>query len=102
LGDEIASGGKNTLFIWDRDTEELLVGLMEDLDITVGINLDQVEWSLDASDKFARVCDGVSGTLLHHFQHDGLQIRFCSSGMCTAMGHSLTLDFYLGRSVIQP
>jgi len=102
VGDEIASGGENTICIWDTNTGELLVCLSEDLDITVSIHLHQEVWSLDASDKFARVFDGISGTLLHHFQHDGLQIRFYSSGLYTATGHSLRLEFYLGRSVIPP
>ena len=60
VGDEITSGGENTLCIWDSDTGELLVGLIEDLDITVGIHLHQEVWSLDASDKFAPVFDGIS------------------------------------------
>ena len=44
LGDEIASGGENSLCIWDSNTGELLVGLIEGPNITVGINLHQVVW----------------------------------------------------------
>ncbi|OAX30995.1 WD40 repeat-like protein [Rhizopogon vinicolor AM-OR11-026] len=73
LGDRIASCGNNkTICIWDSNTGKLLVGPIEDL----GNSGTSVVWSLDgsklysASDKFARVFDSGSGTLLHRFQHD--------------------------------
>jgi len=72
-GDRVASGGKDhTICIWDSNTGELLVGPIKDL----GIAVESVVWSSDssklysASDKFARVFDSVSGTQLHHFEHD--------------------------------
>jgi WD40 repeat protein len=74
-GDRIASGGYNdTICIWDSNTGKLLVGPIEDL----GHIVTSVVWSSDssklysASDKFARVFDSVSGTLLHCFKHDNL------------------------------
>src|SRR6267154_6870667 len=74
LGDKIASGGyKKTIWIWDSKTGELLVGPIKDLG---DYYVTSVVWSSDssklysASDKFARVFDSVSGTLLHQFKHD--------------------------------
>jgi WD40 repeat protein len=73
LGNRVASGGDNqTICIWDSNTGELLVGPIKDL----GYGVESVVWSLDgsklysASNQFARVFDGVSGTLLHRFEHD--------------------------------
>jgi len=74
LGDRIASGGNNTICIWDSNTGQLLVGPIKDL----GALVTSVVWSLDssklysASDKFARVFDSVSGTELHRFEHNEL------------------------------
>src|SRR6267154_4131924 len=75
LGDRIASGGYNeTICIWDSKTGELLVGPIKDL----GNYVTSVVWSSDssklysASDKFARVFDSVSGTLLHQFENDNV------------------------------
>jgi WD40 repeat protein len=72
-GDRIASGGENgTICIWDSNTGKLLVGSIKDLGNTVT----SVVWSSDgsklysASDRFARVFDSVSGTLLHRFPHN--------------------------------
>ncbi|OAX34838.1 WD40 repeat-like protein [Rhizopogon vinicolor AM-OR11-026] len=71
LGDRIASGG-NTICIWDSNTGKLLVGPIKGL----GALVESIVWSLDgsklysASDRFARVFDSVSGTLLHRFEHD--------------------------------
>ncbi|OAX35123.1 WD40 repeat-like protein [Rhizopogon vinicolor AM-OR11-026] len=72
-GDRIASGGSNqTICIWDNKTGKLLVDPIEDL----GNCVTSVVWSSDssklysASDKFARVFDSISGTLLHRFEHD--------------------------------
>jgi WD40 repeat protein len=71
LGDRIASGGDNTICICDSNTGRLLVGPVKD----VGIGVKSVVWSLDgiklysASDRFARVLDSVSGTLLHLLEH---------------------------------
>jgi len=73
LGDRIASGGKDTICIWDSHTGELHVGPITDLGSYISTC---VVWSSDgsklysASDKFARVFDSTSGTLLHRFQHD--------------------------------
>jgi WD40 repeat protein len=74
-GDRIASGGyHHTICIWDSNTGKLLVGPTKDL----GAPVTSVVWSSDgsklysASDKFARVFDSVSGTLLHRFPHDSL------------------------------
>jgi len=73
-GDRIASGGYNeTICIWNSHTGELLVGSIKDLE---AISVTSVVWSLDdsklysASDKFARVFDSTSGTLLHRFKHE--------------------------------
>jgi len=72
-GDRIASGGYQTISIWDSNTGQLLVGPIKDL----GILVSSVVWSSEASctlrpasDKFARVCDSVSGTELHRFEHN--------------------------------
>jgi WD40 repeat protein len=72
-GDRIASGGHNkTICIWDSKTGQCLVGPIEEL----GSRVDSVVWSPDgskfysASDKFARVFESVSGTLLHRFEHN--------------------------------
>jgi len=70
LGDRIASGGDNTICIWDSHTGEL-VGPITDLEHWVN----SVVWSSDgsklysASDFFARVFDSSSGTELHRFEH---------------------------------
>jgi len=70
-GDRIASGGYNTIFIWDSNTGGLLVGPIKDL----GSYVTSIVWSSDssklysASDKFARGFDSVSGAELHRFEH---------------------------------
>jgi WD40 repeat protein len=75
-GNRIASGGYETICIWDSNTGELLVGPIEDL----GAYMTSVVWSSDssklysASDKFARVFDSVSGTELHRFEHNTLYL----------------------------
>ncbi|OAX31590.1 WD40 repeat-like protein [Rhizopogon vinicolor AM-OR11-026] len=71
-GDRIASGHSETIYIWNSNTGELLVGPIED----PGSRVSSVVWSLDdsklysASDKFAHVFDSTSGTELHRFEHD--------------------------------
>jgi WD40 repeat protein len=70
-GDRIASGGNNkTICIWDSNTGKLLVGPIKGLEDMVT----SVVWSSDklysASDKFARVFDSLSGTLLHRFKQN--------------------------------
>jgi WD40 repeat protein len=71
-GNRIASGGYETICIWDSNTGELLVGPIEDL----GAYMTSVVWSSDssklysASDKFVRVFDSDSGTELHRFEHN--------------------------------
>jgi WD40 repeat protein len=74
-GDRIASGGDNkTICIWDSNTGKLLVRPIKNL----GDIVTSVVWSSDgsklysASDRFARVFDSVSGTLLHRFPHNFL------------------------------
>jgi len=76
-GDRIASGGSNhTLCIWDSNTGKLLFGPTKDL----GASVTSVVWSSDSSklysacNRFARVFDSVSGTELHHFEHNDLVI----------------------------
>jgi len=75
-GDRIASGGHNTICIWDSSTSKLLVGPIKDL----GSFVSSVVWSSDssklysASDNFARVFDSVSGTELHRFEHNTLYL----------------------------
>ncbi|OAX35104.1 WD40 repeat-like protein, partial [Rhizopogon vinicolor AM-OR11-026] len=70
LGDRIASGGQYTICIWDSNGK-LLVGPIKDL----GRCVESVVWSSDgrklysASDRFARVFDSASGTLLHRFEN---------------------------------
>ncbi|KAG0700620.1 WD40-repeat-containing domain protein [Suillus ampliporus] len=76
FGDKIASGGRNeTICIWDSKTGELVVGPIKDL----GTWVSSLVWSSDstklysASDKFARVFDSKSGTLLYRFWHNYTQ-----------------------------
>ncbi|KAG2072855.1 WD40 repeat-like protein [Suillus decipiens] len=74
-GDRVASGGLNeTVCIWDTKTGELIVGPIEELWASVT----SLVWSSDskkvyvASDKFVRVFDSNSGTVLHRFEHNDL------------------------------
>lgn len=71
--DRIASGGSDfTICIWCTMTGQLAVGSIQGL----GDEVTSVVWSSDstklysASDKFARVFDSTSGTLLYHFEHN--------------------------------
>jgi WD40 repeat protein len=87
-GDRIASGGSNgTICIWDSNTGKLLVRPVEDLGTTVT----SVVWSSDssklysASDEFARVFDSVSGTLVHHFNHNTLLYSVALSPKCNVL-----------------
>jgi WD40 repeat protein len=72
-GDRIASGGYDeTICIWDSNTGERIVGPIKYLES----NATSVVWSSDgtnlysASDKTARVFNCISGTELHHFEHN--------------------------------
>lgn len=73
LGERIASGGDNTICIWDTRTGELVVGPIKGLG---KFYVPSLVWSSDdtkiyfASDEFARVLDSKSGKLLHSFEHN--------------------------------
>ncbi|KAG1742257.1 WD40-repeat-containing domain protein [Suillus paluster] len=70
-GDRIATGGYATICIWNAKTGQLVIRPINDL----GDFVSSLVWSSDstklysASDKFARVFDSSTGTLLYHFQH---------------------------------
>ncbi|KAG2123814.1 WD40-repeat-containing domain protein [Suillus clintonianus] len=73
---KIASGGyNNTICIWDSKTGKLVLGPIEDVGNSTVTSL---VWSPDsrklycASDKFARVFDSTSGTLLHCYETDNV------------------------------
>ncbi|KAG1763591.1 hypothetical protein EDD22DRAFT_952200 [Suillus occidentalis] len=71
-GERIASGGYNTICIWNAKTAKLVVGPIK----TPGAYVTSLVRSSDstkfyfASDGFARVFDGKSGKLLHRFEHN--------------------------------
>jgi WD40 repeat protein len=75
-GDRVASGGQyTTTCIWDSNTGELLVRLMEDSRV---LRSKSLVWSSDSSKLYCtsehgfstRVLDSISGTLLHSLRHD--------------------------------
>lgn len=73
-GGRIASGGWNkSICIWNTKTGNLAVGPIEDVGNSTVTSL---VWSSDgsklysASDKFSRVFDSKSGTLIHRFPHE--------------------------------